>query len=271
VTGHGEWDGSCFDCGSTVDWGDSVPENHLCSDCYIATLEAQAAKDKAEIENLHKDQRWLIERHNEAMGTLRDDRDEARAEIEKLRGQLVRAELNLIKMRGDDVATVYRERDEAREESKFRASERDSVRSQLKKTEELVKELEEDADKEAARWQKRIAKTIEAYGIDPTDAGGCYSGDPLDWSDTQIRSALCRITEEKGELELDAERDNATILRMAVEAAGLRAQSAERGEVIRELLYMIAPPLGLGSVTILGTRQQETLIERAWAAIGRGR
>jgi hypothetical protein len=56
---------------------------------------------------------------------------------------------------------------------------------------------EKDADLEAARWQKRIAETIESHGLEPADASGCDSGDPLDWTDTQVHAALFAITEKQ--------------------------------------------------------------------------
>jgi hypothetical protein len=59
---------------------------------------------------------------------------------------------------------------------------------------------EKDADEEAARWQKRIAETIESHGIEPVDASGCDSGDPLDWTDTQVHAALFAITEKQEEV-----------------------------------------------------------------------
>lgn len=45
-------------------------------------------------------------------------------------------------------------------------------------------------DKEAARWQERIAETIRQAGLDPADASGTESGDPLDWTDYQVCAAL---------------------------------------------------------------------------------
>jgi hypothetical protein len=45
-------------------------------------------------------------------------------------------------------------------------------------------------DEENSRWQDRIATTIRAAGIEPLDASGNESGDPLDWTNDQIHAAL---------------------------------------------------------------------------------
>lgn len=51
-------------------------------------------------------------------------------------------------------------------------------------------QAEADADKEATRWQERIEEVITRAGVEPFDASGCDSGDPLDWSAKQVEHAL---------------------------------------------------------------------------------
>jgi hypothetical protein len=62
-------------------------------------------------------------------------------------------------------------------------------------TQEEINKIE---DEEAARWQERIEQTIRRAGLEPCDASGCDSGDPLDWTDTQVGHAL---NEQKDLLE----------------------------------------------------------------------
>lgn len=55
---------------------------------------------------------------------------------------------------------------------------------------ELEGERSKREDAEASRWQERIAETIERAGLDPWDASGNDSGDPLDWTDDQVGHAI---------------------------------------------------------------------------------
>jgi hypothetical protein len=48
-------------------------------------------------------------------------------------------------------------------------------------------------EEEAARWQERIAASILAAGLTPFNAIGNDSGDPLDFTDDQVREALARL------------------------------------------------------------------------------
>lgn len=50
-------------------------------------------------------------------------------------------------------------------------------------------------DAEATRWQERIAETIRAAGLEPIDASGNESGDPLDWTNDQVHAALQALKE----------------------------------------------------------------------------
>ena len=60
-------------------------------------------------------------------------------------------------------------------------------------------------DVEASRWQERIAATITAAGLTPIDASGNESGDPLDWTDDQVRAALAEMQDR-----VDSIREAAT-------------------------------------------------------------
>ncbi len=51
-------------------------------------------------------------------------------------------------------------------------------------------------DAEASRWQERIAATITAAGLTPIDASGNESGDPVDFTDDQVKEALARLNEQ---------------------------------------------------------------------------
>lgn len=53
-------------------------------------------------------------------------------------------------------------------------------------------------DDEAVRWQGRIEESIRSVGLEPQDASGNESGDPLDYSDDQVRMAL-RDADERAE------------------------------------------------------------------------
>jgi hypothetical protein len=66
----------------------------------------------------------------------------------------------------------------------------------IEELERLRTEAEERADSEAARWQRRIEDTIARAGLEPFDASGNESGDPLDWTDDQVGHALETLREE---------------------------------------------------------------------------
>lgn len=84
-------------------------------------------------------------------------------------------------------------------------------------TQEEINQIE---DEEAARWQERIEQTIRRVGITPCDASGCDSGDPLDWTDTQVAHALNEQRDHIDELRMMLARAMGTIV-------GLRAHVAE--------------------------------------------
>jgi hypothetical protein len=77
-------------------------------------------------------------------------------------------------------------------------------------------EIDMVEDEEGARWQERIEQTIRRAGLMPCDASGCDSGDPLDWSDTQIGHALNEQNDRIDELRMMLARALGTIV-------GLRA------------------------------------------------
>jgi len=56
-----------------------------------------------------------------------------------------------------------------------------------------IKDLMAEAEKEEVRWQERIAASILAAGLTPFNAIGNDSGDPLDFTDDQVREALARL------------------------------------------------------------------------------
>lgn len=80
------------------------------------------------------------------------------------------------------------------------------------------------AEDEQVRWQHRIEEAIRSVGLEPRDASGNESGDPLDYSDDQIRMALHdaderaeertakRIIKWLTELEPDGMVDGKTVL-----------------------------------------------------------
>jgi hypothetical protein len=76
-------------------------------------------------------------------------------------------------------------------------------------------ECEPITDAEAARWQTRIAETISGAGLKPFDASGCDSGDPLDWTDEQVRHALASQQEE-----IDALRAIVDVVKEEIVASG---------------------------------------------------
>jgi hypothetical protein len=80
------------------------------------------------------------------------------------------------------------------------------------------------AEDEQVRWQERIVEAIKSAGLEPRDASGNESGDPLDFTDDQVRMALrdaderaeertaARIIKWLTELEPDEMPDGATVL-----------------------------------------------------------
>ena len=60
---------------------------------------------------------------------------------------------------------------------------------------QLTKLIDDALDKEATRWQERIADTIKRNGLEPFDASGNESGDPLDYTNDQVHHALMELTE----------------------------------------------------------------------------
>lgn len=56
-------------------------------------------------------------------------------------------------------------------------------------------------EKEVVRWQERIEDTLRRLGIEPFDASGNESGDPLDFTDDQIRHAIVELQEQVDELK----------------------------------------------------------------------
>lgn len=57
-------------------------------------------------------------------------------------------------------------------------------------------EIERAIDEEAGRWQRRIADVIRAVGLEPIDASGNESNDPLDWTAVQVAAALREALDE---------------------------------------------------------------------------
>lgn len=72
----------------------------------------------------------------------------------------------------------------------------------LDRRDEWIREIREAAeDQEAARWQERIAATIQRVtGVEAIDASGNESGDPLDWTDDQVAAALVRLLDDLDDL-----------------------------------------------------------------------
>jgi hypothetical protein len=64
------------------------------------------------------------------------------------------------------------------------------LRELLAAREAEIAELRKEADNEVDRWQTRIENTITLAGLEPFDASGNDSGDPLDWTDDQVSRAL---------------------------------------------------------------------------------
>jgi hypothetical protein len=93
-------------------------------------------------------------------------------------------------------------------------------------------------DKEAARWQDRIAETIRRAGLEPCDASGNESGDPLDWTDTQVGAALTQLVEV-----LNAARD---VYRSALQTYGraTMGQWAKLGDAL-DSVRLSVPAEGL--------------------------
>ena len=80
------------------------------------------------------------------------------------------------------------------------------------------------AEDEQVRWQERIVEAIKSAGLEPFDASGNESGDPLDFTDDQVRAAIRdaderaeertakRIIKWLTELEPDGKVDGKTVL-----------------------------------------------------------
>lgn len=79
---------------------------------------------------------------------------------------------------------------------------------------------------EQGRWQKRIEEVISMAGLEPCDASGNESGDPLDYSADQIESALSRALHPE---EADA----------ATEAVPYWTHQVEWGDGYRPLAMLI--------------------------------
>ncbi len=100
---------------------------------------------------------------------------------------------------------------------------------------------------EQSRWQKRIEEVISRAGLEPCDASGNESGDPLDYSADQIESALAHAlhpeeadaaTEAVRIITAERERD-AAVARLN-EAEELRPAS-EWHEDIGDVLWYPVP------------------------------
>lgn len=82
----------------------------------------------------------------------------------------------------------------------------DRLSSRVEELERLLEQADakaaKEADVEAARWQERIAETITRADLEPFDASGNESGDPLDWTNDQVRHALAEMQEKIEALKL---------------------------------------------------------------------
>ena len=72
-------------------------------------------------------------------------------------------------------------------------------------------DMTHEEEDEQVRWQERIVEAIKAAGLEPFDASGNESGDPLDFTDDQVRAAL-RDADERAE-----ERTAARIIKWLTE------------------------------------------------------
>ena len=94
--------------------------------------------------------------------------------------------------------------------------------------------IEKREDEEAARWQTRIAETIRAAGLEPIDASGNDSGDPLDWTDDQVRAAL-DAAYERGRAE-----ERADVVARLHDPLATSCRDPDYAEHDRDLLEMAA-------------------------------
>jgi len=63
----------------------------------------------------------------------------------------------------------------------------------------LNEELEKRMDEEQGRWQQSIYEILVAATDDRIDGGGCDSGDPLDFTLTEIHQAIDFLREQQVE------------------------------------------------------------------------